>query len=219
MGVLYTGGDALQAQVPSERRMPKEVIVNLNCSFCDKKQLEVKKLIAGPKVYICDECIGLCNDIIAEEIARQASEQAETPRLRIGRLLGKEASATDDLRAYADRSVAEVPDAVKRAIWSLVAASQALRTSVQRWSLPPEELAGTPPLPAWLEPALAKLTRAEELARSLRLAMERSIASERMGRFDGVLSALSGLRETLILNARNEEAGRMVASPGQRSVD
>src|SRR5512139_3501507 len=40
---------------------------NLTCSFCGKSQDEVKKLIAGPTVYICDECIELCNDIIAEE--------------------------------------------------------------------------------------------------------------------------------------------------------
>jgi ATP-dependent Clp protease ATP-binding subunit ClpX len=39
----------------------------LCCSFCGKSQREVKKLIAGPTVYICDECIELCNDIIAEE--------------------------------------------------------------------------------------------------------------------------------------------------------
>ena len=39
----------------------------LICSFCGKSQEEVKKLIAGPTVYICDECIELCNDIIAEE--------------------------------------------------------------------------------------------------------------------------------------------------------
>ena len=41
---------------------------NLVCSFCGKSQDEVRKLIAGPTVYICDECIDLCNDIIAEEI-------------------------------------------------------------------------------------------------------------------------------------------------------
>ena len=39
----------------------------LTCSFCGKAQEEVKKLIAGPAVYICDECIELCKDIIAEE--------------------------------------------------------------------------------------------------------------------------------------------------------
>ncbi len=45
--------------------------VNLSCSFCGKSQREVRKLIAGPTVYICDECIKLCNDIIAEENERE----------------------------------------------------------------------------------------------------------------------------------------------------
>jgi ATP-dependent Clp protease ATP-binding subunit ClpX len=44
---------------------------SLFCSFCGKSQTEVKKLIAGPAVYICDECVGLCNDIIAEEIEQE----------------------------------------------------------------------------------------------------------------------------------------------------
>lgn len=45
----------------------------LRCSFCGKGQKEVKKLIAGPGVYICDECIDLCNDIIDEEKERESS--------------------------------------------------------------------------------------------------------------------------------------------------
>jgi ATP-dependent Clp protease ATP-binding subunit ClpX len=49
----------------------KEHHVNLSCSFCGKSQREVRKLIAGPTVYICDECIKLCNDIIAEENDRE----------------------------------------------------------------------------------------------------------------------------------------------------
>ena len=49
--------------------MSKETESNkLNCSFCGKSQDEVKKLIAGPSVYICNECVDLCNDIIEEEI-------------------------------------------------------------------------------------------------------------------------------------------------------
>ena len=44
---------------------------DLCCSFCGKSQKEVRKLIAGPTVYICDECIELCNDIIAEEYERE----------------------------------------------------------------------------------------------------------------------------------------------------
>ncbi len=48
-----------------------EDVGNLSCSFCGKSQKEVRKLIAGPTVYICDECIELCNDIIAEEYERE----------------------------------------------------------------------------------------------------------------------------------------------------
>jgi len=47
----------------------------LFCSFCGKSQSEVKKLIAGPGVYICDECIELCNDIIAEEYEKEEAKQ------------------------------------------------------------------------------------------------------------------------------------------------
>src|SRR5207245_2028665 len=48
----------------------------LSCSFCGKGQREVRKLIAGPTVYICDECIKLCNDIIAEESEREENRPA-----------------------------------------------------------------------------------------------------------------------------------------------
>jgi ATP-dependent Clp protease ATP-binding subunit ClpX len=51
-------------------RKREDKTTNLSCSFCGKSQREVKKLIAGPSVYICDECIALCNDIIAEEVDR-----------------------------------------------------------------------------------------------------------------------------------------------------
>ncbi|MFW6252156.1 MAG: ClpX C4-type zinc finger protein, partial [Halanaerobium sp.] len=40
----------------------------LKCSFCGKSQDQVKKLVAGPGVYICDECIELCNEIVEEEL-------------------------------------------------------------------------------------------------------------------------------------------------------
>jgi len=46
---------------------------NLFCSFCGKSQHEVKKLIAGPSVFICDECIDLCNDIVRDELASTTS--------------------------------------------------------------------------------------------------------------------------------------------------
>ena len=48
----------------------------LYCSFCGKSQHEVRKLIAGPSVFICDECVDLCNDIITEEIQEADTESA-----------------------------------------------------------------------------------------------------------------------------------------------
>ena len=63
----------------------------LRCSFCGKSQNEVKKLIAGPGVYICDECIELCNDIVAEERER---EQSTKPSLKVPKPL--------DIRAFLD---------------------------------------------------------------------------------------------------------------------
>ena len=52
--------------------------MKLHCSFCGKSQDEVKKLIAGPMVYICDECIELCNEIIQEEAKRERFEFIKT---------------------------------------------------------------------------------------------------------------------------------------------
>ena len=49
----------------------------LKCNFCGKSQKQVRKLIGGPGVYICDECIGLCNEIIEEELSESSPEQAE----------------------------------------------------------------------------------------------------------------------------------------------
>ncbi len=54
-------------------RRPEELLC---CSFCGKSQNEVKKLIAGPTVYICNECIDICNEIINDD------EQAETATVR-----------------------------------------------------------------------------------------------------------------------------------------
>ena len=52
----------------------------LYCSFCGKSQHEVRKLIAGPSVYICDECVDLCNDIIRDEILEESGERSNLPK-------------------------------------------------------------------------------------------------------------------------------------------
>ena len=60
----------------------------LYCSFCGKSQHEVRKLIAGPTVFICDECVELCMDIIREETKSQS-----------GQVVGRRADAARDLQS------------------------------------------------------------------------------------------------------------------------
>ena len=57
---------------------PTDSNEQLLCSFCGKSQRQVKKLIAGPGVYICDECIDLCNEIIDEELTIQPSFELDS---------------------------------------------------------------------------------------------------------------------------------------------
>ena len=61
-----------------------ESVKLLYCSFCGKNQNEVRKLIAGPSVYICDECVDLCNDIIREEVL-EADAESDEERLPVPR--------------------------------------------------------------------------------------------------------------------------------------
>jgi len=61
--------------------MPKPV-QTLHCSFCGKSQHEVKKLIAGPKVHICDECVDICIEVLGEEREWCDREIANLKRLR-----------------------------------------------------------------------------------------------------------------------------------------
>ena len=73
----------------------------LVCSFCGKNQEEVKKLIAGPSVYICDECIGLCNEIIAEEYEKEEAQ------------VGDRVPKPADIKATLDQYVIEQEKAKK----------------------------------------------------------------------------------------------------------
>lgn len=51
----------------------KDKTTGVTCSFCGKGEDEIRKVIAGPKVYICDVCVELCNDILAEEYEKNLS--------------------------------------------------------------------------------------------------------------------------------------------------
>ncbi|MCD6306110.1 MAG: ATP-dependent Clp protease ATP-binding subunit ClpX [Deltaproteobacteria bacterium] len=64
--------DSTKVEAVGKYDVPHEVLV---CSFCGKSQDEVKKLIAGPSVYICDECIQLCNEIIDEEYSQEEEQE------------------------------------------------------------------------------------------------------------------------------------------------
>jgi hypothetical protein len=82
-------------------------VATLVCSFCGKNQDQVRKLIAGPTVFICDECVDLCNDIIGDEIssAGPVEDSAETtpvgPNLVTPRVVTR----------YADKEVKTPTDA------------------------------------------------------------------------------------------------------------
>ena len=73
----------------------------LYCSFCGKSQHEVRKLIAGPSVFVCDECVELCKNIVAQEVdpGEKAKTKAAKAKARESRLCGvcMEPRETDEL--------------------------------------------------------------------------------------------------------------------------
>jgi ATP-dependent Clp protease ATP-binding subunit ClpX len=74
----------------------------LHCSFCAKHQTVVAKLVAGPGVYICDECISLCSQIVAEELSsKQVRERVAGAATRLPRI-------ADDLDALSDDELLEL---------------------------------------------------------------------------------------------------------------
>lgn len=76
--------------------MPKyEETKQLRCSFCGKTQDQVRRLVAGPGVYICDECIELCNDIIREEFAVDNQNSIEAEKLKLPKPMEIASSLSD----------------------------------------------------------------------------------------------------------------------------
>jgi ClpX C4-type zinc finger len=70
---IGTGG------VTSSDTAPGTAAIQVNCSFCAKPSSAVAKVIAGPGVYICNECINLCNDILLEELQSSSPPQTRLP--------------------------------------------------------------------------------------------------------------------------------------------
>jgi len=131
----------------------------LRCSFCGKSQRAVKKLIAGPTVYICDECIGLCNQIIEDEQSLDSCRgpTASSARGLIARLVEREGEFTDHLADIGRRTGSALPETVRKALADLVGASEALRVELQSWSGESTDARQSPPVSLWLRPCLERL--------------------------------------------------------------
>ena len=69
-----------------------------NCSFCGKANTEVRKIVAGPGVYICDECVGLCNEVI-EQVVRKPDSVPRAAQPSVDRLLAWLPSVGQTLRS------------------------------------------------------------------------------------------------------------------------
>jgi ATP-dependent Clp protease ATP-binding subunit ClpX len=90
--------------------MAKRDDSRLKCSFCGKTQDQVKKLIAGPEVYICDECVDLCNEILDEEFLDSAEEKEES----IEAPQAAEIPKPQEIKAYLDQHIIGQEDAKKQ---------------------------------------------------------------------------------------------------------
>lgn len=111
-----------------EKKERAKVSVTPRCSFCGKEQHEVQTLIAGPSVYVCDECVGLCNDIIADEIERWETARAlkalpEGFRSLIAGILDRGMPAAERIRHFLDRQIMQntrtPPDKLIWGSWGL----------------------------------------------------------------------------------------------------
>ena len=91
--------------------MPKHDDDKLKCSFCGKTQDQVKKLIAGPEVYICDECVELCNEILDEEFFD--SKEKEGVEEGINNKEEKPIPKPHEIKAYLDQYIVGQDEAKK----------------------------------------------------------------------------------------------------------
>ena len=89
--------------------MPKHDDSRLKCSFCGKTQDQVKKLIAGPEVYICDECVELCNEILDEEFFESKDKEVEGTTEQEEKPIPK----PHEIKAYLDQYIVGQDDAKK----------------------------------------------------------------------------------------------------------
>ena len=92
--------------------MAKHDDSRLKCSFCGKTQDQVKKLIAGPEVYICDECVELCNEILDEEFFENKEKEGSSKE-KGGKSAEKAIPKPHEIKAYLDEHIVGQDDAKK----------------------------------------------------------------------------------------------------------
>ena len=181
------------ASAPKKKERTKEPGPKFCCSFCGKYQREVRSLIAGPSASICNECIGLCNDIIAEEIEREAPVaglEFELPRdvrpILAGILERGLPVAVRIQHALYDRYLAaraggpaagEPPDEILSVPWDLAADWRGLGAILARTPPGESESGEEGPLqaeiPGWVNPIAERLTATLEVLGALARSLEK----------------------------------------------
>src|SRR5215831_6363971 len=134
----YDNWNVLSAQIEaaahaSAERSPSVAAKTLYCSFCGKSQHEVRRLIAGPTVYICDGCVELCNDFVDD-----LHDENKLARLLEGGAENASTMSTEDLALYVERGRkgAEGNRLTLRAIQQRVATDDELTTKEDILALP-----------------------------------------------------------------------------------
>jgi len=182
--------------------MSEQRWANLSCSFCGKTQREVRKLIAGPKVFICDECIGLCNDIIAEAVDRESDDVRSVLLARVGFT----ERGVERLLTFADREAGRLPASLREAIGEVGSASRRLEFALaeslrliprERQDEHTQEGPSLDPEPAALQEILSRLLAMMRALRLLQTQLQSPVPVEQLHALDEASGALARLARQL----------------------
>jgi len=184
--------NTLCAKIDAER--PSETQARtLYCSFCGKSQHDVQRLIAGPDVFICDECVGLCDGINLDGRLAKLIDEARVRAPDADPL----AVAAEALSAYGDRQLAElrrsIADWLKQIVWQLAHAAARLEGTPSPGPWRPDE---TPQRPdeetarrrGWTRDPLAGKSRDEIAAHHVQLTSQGAKLRERLRLIEAVLA-------------------------------
>ena len=213
------GKPPLEDQPRSDKEERTGGTMTLRCSFCGKQQHEVQTLIAGPSAYICDECIGLCNDIIAEEIetaevaCRLQGTLPNDVHAFVAGVLERGVPAAEAIHAVLQDAAPPRYDELLWKMWSLASEFDALHR-VLNWPAPeaterhpddagPEVSADTSSgrgaaLPEWVRPIVERIHGTLEVLDVLARRMEEPGLEELRPSLELGLEKLREARELLL---------------------